>query len=439
MGKYSSGLNDIYGAETPADGEEKKALAPNEEVVRKEPQGNADAGYKGLPEMNYGTIKVDQQAPSGGPGIGEVLGGGAAGYAAHKINQATMIPDAARNNAINVRNTNKALDQAILNHAPNEAELAEAELGHKFWHSEEALNKNIDPADLPEPPPKEPVKLEFSHEGGPGVENYEGKFVPNEFDKTSPSMSHTQKVVIPANEAASLRTQEIAPGTAIEKETGLALDPAAQKAQMERKQAALDKAEADKLAYEQKVADAKAKAEIKIQPQRDAATQRLEAAKANAQATGKEVSRLTGKSAQQTGNLNANTAEMNPANAQRLENIATKGSMLGDIVESGGRLIRKYGGPAAALAAPYEFGQAADAWHGGDTTGAIKHAVSGLGGLAQAAPMVAAAGLMAPEIAAGTAVAGGLAGAGVLAHDVYENWPEIKKWGASHLPDSWTK
>jgi len=438
MGKYSSGLSDLYKDQQPADdGETNKSLAPHEEVVRKEPQGNANLGYKGLPAMNYGTSVVNEEpASSNGPGIGEVLGGAALGYAAHKVNQATMVPNDVRNNAINVRQTNQALDKALEAHAPNAQELAEAEAGHKFWHSDEALHQNIDPADLPEPPPKEPVKLNISHEGGPGVENYEGKFVPSEFDKTSPSMSHTQKVVIPANESASMRTQEIAPGTVIEKDSGLALDPKAQQAQIERKTAAIDEAEAKRIADEEKLANARGKAEIKIQPQRDAATKRLELAQARANQTQQELARLTNKSAQQTASLNNKTTDISPAQASKAEQIATKGSKFGDILETGGRIFRKVAGPLNAAAIPYEFNQAVDAYQNGDTTGAIKHGISAAGGLAQFAPAAAATIGLAPEIAAGTAVAGGLAGAGVLAHDVYENWPEIKKWGASHLPDS---
>lgn len=432
MGKYSSGLNELYGNDQKQ--EEPKTDNTNNNVSV---EPNQTTGRVNLPPMDYSI--GSQPEPSNGPGLGEALGGAALGYGAYKVNQATMLPKDARNNAINVRQTNQALDRAMQAHAVNQNELDEAQAGHDFWNHPDTIEAHINPADLPEPPAKEPVTLDISHEGGPGVENYEAKFVPKEFDANSPSMSHVQREVIPANEAASVKTQQLAPGTVIDKETGLALTPEAQREQLVRKQTAIDaqkaKEEADKL----KMNQARANAEIKIQPQREAAKARLDLAQTQANQTQQELNRLTNKSAQQTASLNNKLTDISPAQASNAEKIANEGSKFGDLLETGGRFARKVLGPVNAAMIPYEFNQAVDAYKSGDTTGAIKHGINVAGGLAQYAPAAAAVGLMAPEVAAGTAIAGGLAGAGTLAHDVYENWPEIKKWGQSHLPDSWTR
>ena len=347
--------------------------------------------------------------------------GAASGYAMKRINEATMLPSEVRNAAINLRNTNAHLDKASAIHNANAQELAEATLGHNTVHNNDFVESHIDPADLPEKAPPEPVKLEFSHEGGPGVENYEKKFVPIEFDKNAPSMSNVQGVVIPANEAASIKTKELSPGTRIEKETGLALDPDAQEAQLARKIEQKDAADAKAAADELQTKLAREKAQAKVQPYQDAATKRLNTAQAEFNKSQQLVDELTNRKNVISNNMTSKTSELKPGLSTTAENLASKGSKFSDALDLGGRLLKKVATPALVASIPYEGHQAWEEAQKGNWTEAAKHGIGAAGGLAQLAPAAAAAGLMAPELAAGAAVVGGLAGLGVLGHDIYEN------------------
>lgn len=380
-----------------------------------------------------------------GGDIATAIGSGAAAYAANKVNNRTMLSPEVRSNAINVRNANQELKAAQEAHAPNAFELEEAQKGYDYYNSPEAIENHINPEDMPKPPvePEKPIEIKQKPIGGEGSANHAIKFGATGTEAlNSPSMSYGQKTIVPQIEQAVERARQAGLGQPYAVEgTDIVVgnDPASRQAlkehALELKKTELAEQNAPKELftaeqedYNAKMEELRAEAENEIAPHREAASNRLEEANIKFDESKQKLADAAQKQSQRTATLNNRTSTMNPNLVKQAENLTSKSSMLGDVIDVGGRLIRKVATPALIASIPYEANEARKAYNENDYTGALKHGLGAASGALQLAPAGALALGLAPEMAGTAAVVGGLTGLGLLGHDVYENYPTIKNY-----------
>jgi hypothetical protein len=372
-------------------------------------------------------------------------GAGAGAYAANKLNARTMLSPEVRSSAINLRNSNQQLKAAQEAHAPNAFELEEAQRGHEYWNSPEAIEKHINPEDMPKPPiePEPTIEVKQKPIGGEGSAHHAMKFGATETEAlNAPSMSYGQKVIVPKIEEGVAKAKQVGIGQPFAVEGSQLVvgnSPEAQKAlkehALELKKKELEAQNAPKKAltleqeaYNAKMEELRAEAEKKIAPHKEAAAKRLEEAKQRFDETKQALEDAAQKQSQRAATLNNRTSSMNPNLVRQAENLSSKGSMMGNIIDMGGRLIRKVATPALVASIPYEVSEARKAYNENDYKNAIKHGLGAASGALQLAPAGALALGLAPEAAGTAAVVGGLTGLGLLGHDVYENYPRIKNY-----------
>ena len=370
---------------------------------------------------------------------------GAGAYAANKLNARTMLSPEVRSSAINLRNSNQQLKAAQEAHAPNAFELEEAQRGHEYWNSPEAIEKHINPEDMPKPPiePEPTIEVKQKPIGGEGSAHHAMKFGATETEAlNAPSMSYGQKVIVPKIEEGVAKAKQVGIGQPFAVEGSQLVvgnSPEAQKAlkehALELKKKELEAQNAPKKAltleqeaYNAKMEELRAEAEKKIAPHKEAAAKRLEEAKQRFDETKQALEDAAQKQSQRAATLNNRTSSMNPNLVRQAENLSSKGSMMGNIIDMGGRLIRKVATPALVASIPYEVSEARKAYNENDYKNAIKHGLGAASGALQLAPAGALALGLAPEAAGTAAVVGGLTGLGLLGHDVYENYPKIKNY-----------
>ena len=310
----------------------------------------------------------------------------------------------------NLKDVNQKLTGAQDIHSENMKILEEAKKHHDFLSSEAAVEAHM-PEHLrgsvtveaaPEP------TLTRVPEGGTAVGNYAEKFVPPHEAMNATSMSQVQKELIPRNAELAAETQRLAPGTILTKESPLALTPEAQKAKLAQMKAeqilAQERADAKIKAIE----EAKREAHAKLEPHRSQAAEDLARAEAEANKSKIALKDL----ATRQERLSSNLADM----------TGRTGSKIGNMVRYGGDLLGKLSVPPALASVPYEYQQAVEsgkkAWESGnmkDWGETAKHTAGVASGALAAAPYLAAAGLLAPEVGAGLATTGAIGGLSILA------------------------
>ena len=224
-------------------------------------------------------------------------------------------------------------------------------------------------------------------------------------------MSQVQHYLIPRNAEQAAETQRLFPGTILTKESPLALTPAAQSATLAQMKAEQILAQERANARATAVAEAKREANAKLEPQRAQAAVDLSNAEAKANQSKTALEDLSTRQ----NRLSSNLADV----------AGKSGSTFGNVARIGGDLLGKLSVPAALASVPFEVQQAIasgkKAWNSGDINDwgeTAKHSVGAVSGALSAAPYLAAAGLMAPEVGLGLGTAGVIGGLGVLATDV---------------------
>ena len=312
----------------------------------------------------------------------------------------------------NLNEVNQNLTEAQDIHSENMRMLDEAKTHHDFLLSNAAVeahmpkhligNGNIEAA--PDP------TLTRVPEGGTAVGNYANKFVPPHEVTNATSMSQVQNDLIPRNAEQASKTQRLAPGTILTKESPLALTPAAQSAKLAQMKADLILAQERADARATAVEEAKREANAKLEPQRAQAAVDLSNAEAKANQSKIALQDL----ATRQNRLSSNLADV----------AGKSGSTFGNVVRYGRNFLGELAMPLAVASVPDEVQQAIasgkKAWNSGDIKDwgeTAKHTVGAVSGALSAAPYLAAAGLMVPEVGAGLATAGAIGGLGVLATD----------------------
>jgi F0F1-type ATP synthase membrane subunit b/b' len=310
----------------------------------------------------------------------------------------------------NLNEVNQKLTGAQDIHSENMRMLDEAKKHHDFLlsdaaveaHMPEHLRGNVTVEAAPDP------TLTRVPEGGTGVGNYAEKFVPPHEAMDATSMSQVQKDLIPRNAARASLTQRLAPGTILTKESPLALTPEAQKAKLAQMKAEQILAQERADARAKAVEEAKREAHAKLEPHRVQAAEDLSRAEAEANKSKIALKDL----ATRQDRLSSNLADV----------AGRSGSKIGNIVRYGGDLLGKLSVPAALASVPSEYQQAIEsgkkAWNSGDIKDwgeTAKHTAGVASGALAAAPYLAAAGLLAPEVGAGLATTGAIGGLSILA------------------------
>ena len=308
----------------------------------------------------------------------------------------------------NLDEVNQNLTEAKNIHSANTRILDEVKTHHDFLssdaaveaHMPEYLRGNVEAA--PDP------TLTRIPEGGTAVGNYANKFVPPHEAIDATSMSQVQQDLIPRNAARASETQRLFPGTILTKESPLALTPEAQSAKLAQMKAELILAQERANARATAVAEAKREANAKLEPQRAQAANDLSIAEANANQSKTALQDLSTRQ----NRLSSNLADV----------AGKSGSTFGNVARIGGDLLGKLSVPLAVASVPFEVQQAIasgkKAWNSGDINDwgeTAKHSVGAVSGALSAAPYLAAAGLMAPEVGLGLGTAGAIGGLGMLA------------------------
>ena len=313
----------------------------------------------------------------------------------------------------NLNEVNQNLTAAQDIHSENMRILDDVKNHHDFLSSDAAveaympenLRGNVNVEGAPDP------TLTRVPEGGTAVGNYANKFVPPHEAIDATSMSQVQQDLIPRNAARASETQRLFPGTILTKESPLALTPEAQSAKLAQMKAELILAQERANARATAVAEAQREANAKLEPQRAQAANDLSIAEANANQSKTALQDLSTRQ----NRLSSNLADV----------AGKSGSTFGNVARIGGDLLGKLSVPAAVASVPFEVQQAIasgkKAWNSGDINDwgeTAKHSVGAVSGALSAAPYLAAAGLMAPEVGLGLGTAGVIGGLGVLATDV---------------------
>ena len=312
----------------------------------------------------------------------------------------------------NLNEVNQNLTGAQDIHSENMRMLDDAKTHHDFLFSDEAvkaympenLRGNVTVEATPDP------TLTRVPEGGTAVGNYANKFVPPHEATNATSMSQVQNYLIPRNAEQAAETQRLFPGTILTKESPLALTPEAQSAKLAQMKAELILAQERADARATAVEEAKREANAKLEPQRAQAAADLSNAEKNANQSKIALQDL----ATRQNRLSSNLADV----------AGKSGSTFGNVARISGDLLGKLSVPAAVASVPFEVQQAIasgkKAWNSGDINDwgeTAKHTVGAVSGALSAAPYLAAAGLMAPEVGLGLGTAGVIGGLGVLATD----------------------
>ena len=310
----------------------------------------------------------------------------------------------------NLNEVNQNLTGAQDTHSENMRILNEAKTQHDFLlsdaaveaHMPEHLRGNVTVEGAPDP------TLTRVPEGGTAVGNYANKFVPPHEAINATSMSQVQNDLIPRNAARAAETQRLFPGTILTKESPLALTPEAQSAKLAQMKAELILAQERADARATAVEEAKREANAKLEPQRAQAA--VDLSNANAKANQSKTA-LEDLSTRQN-RLSSNLADV----------AGKSGSTFGNVVRYGRNFLGELAMPLAVASVPDEVQQAIasgkKAWNSGDINDwgeTAKHSVGAVSGALSAAPYLAAAGLMAPEVGLGLGTAGAIGGLGILA------------------------
>jgi hypothetical protein len=360
-----------------------------------------------------------------------------AAIATAKMASSNTVPASTNALAINLRNSAQDLEDAQRLHAGNSAELNAAQQNHEYWHGNDAIKDNL-PSGTPESirqsilgePSETPLSLTPKPAGGEGTANYAKKFGATEPQSlAAPSMSTVQSETIPGNVQGIQKVRELSPSALHVEESPLMLDPAAQRAKLQMM--AADRAAQG--SHAAAVQDVKDKVSSAIQPHKDLAQNRLSRAQMNFDASKDNLNQLSMKNNLLNNELTSDTARMKPTLAAQAENVASQGSKFGDFINAGGRLIRKVAAPLNVAMIPSEIQSAQEAYNKGDYRGALGHGLGAAGGALTGLGEGALALGLAPELAGGAAIAGGLAGAASLGNEAYENWPAIKKWTGNQI------
>ena len=156
------------------------------------------------------------------------------------------------------------------------------------------------------------------------------------------------------------------------------------------------------------VAKAKSEANAKLAPQQAQAAVDLSNAEKNANQSKIALQDL----ATRQNRLSSNLADV----------AGKSGSTIGNVVRYGRNFLGELAMPLAVASVPDEVQQAIasgkKAWNSGDINDwgeTAKHSVGAVSGALSAAPYLAAAGLMAPEVGLGLGTAGAIGGLGILA------------------------
>ena len=303
----------------------------------------------------------------------------------------------------NLNEVNQKLTNAQNIHDENMKILDEAKKHHEFLSSD-AATESMMPEHLRSNVTVEGAPSEFHLkpilEGGEAPENYAYKHVPPHLAKDALSASHVQQTLIPKNVSQALKTQEVAEGTKLYKLPSgaiIALDPRAAGSV------------SNLLEEKSNISDsARKEAHAKLEPHRTQAAEDLAKAEAEANRSKTAVKDL----ATRQDRLSSNLADIAGRN----------GSKIGNMVRYGGDLLGKLSVPAALASVPYEYQQAVEsgkkAWESGnmkDWGETAKHTAGVASGALAAAPYLAAAGLLAPEVGAGLATTGAIGGLSILA------------------------
>jgi hypothetical protein len=419
---------------------------PSSQPVDDKPVDNTLApSLSGLDDMPYSVSVPPKPETKADVTAGDVMGGAALGYGANKLVKSNTLSRQVINNAINLRNANKKVEAIEAEPNPAALELDEAQRGHDYWHSDQAIHDNFNPDNIPKPvaPAPEPIQGGIKPLGGEGVSNYAEKFgaTQNQANAAS-SMQDVQQNIIPENQLGNERIQGLTGSKPVAvqgseilfpndpESVKLGIEHGAKQMQAETQAKTNPQTEfaQQQAEYEQKLAEEKAKAQAKINEQRLASKDRLKSAEEDFRKSQEKLRNATSNRDRIAANLGQKTNDIKPALAQRAENIATKGTKLSDVGNMFGSTIRRLGIPAMAASIPYEYRQAKEAYNKGDIKGAWEHGLSaGAGGLGLAGEGLVALGA-APELGAGLATASTIGGLGLLGHDIYQNAPAISKY-----------
>ena len=312
----------------------------------------------------------------------------------------------------NLNEVNQNLTEAQNTHSENIRILDEAKTHNDFLssdaaveaHMPEYLRGNVTVDAAPDP------TLTRVPEGGTAVGNYANKFVPPHEAINATSMSQVQNDLIPRNAEQASKTQRLFPGTILTEQSPLALTPAAQSATLAQMKAEQILAQERANARATAVEEAKREANAKLEPQRAQAAVNLSNAEAKANQSKTALEDLSTRQ----NRLSSNLADV----------AGKSGSTFGNVVRYGRNFLGELAMPLALASVPDEVQQAIasgkKAWNSGDINDwgeTAKHSVGAVSGALSAAPYLAAAGLMAPEVGLGLGTAGVIGGLGVLATD----------------------
>lgn len=412
---------------------------PEEQTQRTEaqqPEKKAElpkAERQELPSGNYGNLLVDVSTENYGEqnkmpyeDLGLGLGTLAGLYAGRKAQQGLVLPSQVRNSILNLQNLNKELGQLHIGHASNLASLEEAEALAKYLNSEQALANALPEHLRPAVPPAQ-TGLTFT-QGPEAVSNYQKKFVEQGFKPTygsaeGASMQDVQRRLIPQQQAAASRAEQISPGARRVAEAGdLYLTPEGQRAKLELIQKEQAAREAQALAAEAE----KQRIYARQEPQRLAAEKAVARAQSAVDASETALRDLQNRQSALGTKVAVEKGSLSPGLQRVASAVEADSRMLPQILQTGSRLLSKVAMPLTVASIPYETKEAYEAAKRGEWGQAGKHAIgAGSGALTLAAPVALALGA-APAVAAGMGTAGVLGGLGVLASDLPDIYQGVR-------------
>jgi hypothetical protein len=271
--------------------------------------------------------------------------------------------------------------------------------------------------------PEPPNLLKPLPEGGTGTENYAAKFGATPAQaRTASSMQEVQGKIIPSNmQAAERLSGGVGKGYQLyDLGNGSTAWLTPEQAQAMNEQRAN--------VFQSQTDQAKAiqdKAQRQLEQQRARASANVARARPAADAASQSASQTMGETQAIRQRLASELSTLPPALREAYESGSKFIGPMGKVA----RVAAKYLGPVAAAGAPFSIAQGYQTMQGPESADKARGAAEiggGVGGLATLAPWLARAGLMAPELAAGTAATGGILAIPALAyalHDLYKAHP----------------